>query len=235
MVCRTQTVIANERSHALAGEWGAPKPLRGRHPQRAIRAIGLIAVIIASSSCSGSFGAPHRSRAAMDHGIGVGSRVRPLTLQCDQRGSRDSGNRAQVSPVAPSVRHLTITLGDPKTTSIVSFATPADCSACDLHVAGMNMLTTSESLPIPDFIVLWPGADFTPTRHAAIVAATPRVVCFDETGAAWDAQDIRHTPFTVVIQRGTVAYIHDRSLVRALERAEFMSDLRAVLATKLDN
>ncbi len=143
------------------------------------------------------------------HGLAVGEAIQPVRLECDDARSRI---------VAP--------LEIPQ---LVTFTTPGDCSACETHLAGVEMLLSDNS-PIPEHVwVAYPADVDSNAASEQYRLITRFPICWDRAGAMWTRYNISHTPFTVLLRNGKVLLIDDASLARPSERARFMDTVRALL------
>lgn len=150
-----------------------------------------------------------RSRARMEHGVALGTRMRPTPLQCFGAGGRVVAAAGQFQ--------------------IVTFATPYDCSSCTPHLDGVPEVVGKAGLSAHAFTTVWAPsmkAVERQVRHRARKQAT----CVDEDGSLWEEHNMLHTPFTVVLRDGVIVYLHDGNLQSAEEREQLAADLREIVA-----
>ena len=145
------------------------------------------------------------SRADNAHGVHLGQRMGPLTVQC---------------PAGALV------VGAPAQTQLITFATESDCWACQAHIAGMEAIYQSGAVSVTNAVVFWtPRGE---RRDPRVVHARPnaRPVCLDDAAALFDRYGIEHTPVTVLLRDGRVLYMHDRPLASVTAQSKVVSDLQ---------
>lgn len=143
----------------------------------------------------------------MQHGVQVGVRLASLDLHCTD------AIRRVVSPASG--------------VQLVTFATPYDCSSCSPHLAGLDNLKNQGKLPRDEMIVVWGSPRDLASMTSAKHAASPRPVCIDSSGVFWDRDNVSHTPFTVLLVNGRIAYVNDRLLAEQALSDAFEADLAA--------
>lgn len=160
----------------------------------------LVSCGVCSCSSSAIRTAPHRTP-LLDHGIRTGETLNPIAVHCS-----DGKNR---------------TFADPSALQLVTISTEDDCSSCEMHIAGLDVLYRQRRIHMEQFVLT-----YTPTgRRADILAAyrgrTAIPVCIDEAASLWRNTDLSHTPVTVVLKHGQIAYIDDAPLETPVDRSFF--------------
>lgn len=140
---------------------------------------------------------------AFDHGVNVGDRLTPANLACDDNQSRKVA-----------------ALGK---TQLVTFWTIDDCSDCSRHLQGLETVWKRSEIPVEQFVVTYA----TPSRAAEVLrlhaVGSTRPLCMDTSARYWDKYDMRHTPVTMLLRSGRVAFMDDMPLDSDERRAEFVS------------
>lgn len=153
--------------------------------------------------------APQHKMAVNNHGgVIVGLRIDEIPLLCDD---------GQVRIVAPR-----------KLAQLVTFTSVGDCSACEMHLAGLDSLSKLKQLPVPHVYVAYSAAAARKADSRAYAAVISEPVCWDETGALWDKYNISHTPVSLLVSDGRVVLLHDTPLVTAEDRQRLIDTVRRV-------
>lgn len=169
-----------------------------------VRSAALGIVLCAVTGCGGDELPP--SHVANDHKITVGDSIAPLAVNC-------AGGATRV-------------VADPAKVQLVTVSTASDCSACLTHLAGLESVLAQDPIHIETFYVSLVPRDQQQGAMIAYHTVTSRLVCFDERGVLWDKYNISHTPVTVLLRHGRIAYMHDMPLVSEPQQQTFLADLR---------
>ena len=127
--------------------------------------------------------------AMKEHGIAVGSRISSVQLGCTD------GQRRRIA--------------DPVAVQVITFATISDCLDCFRHLDGLENLAREGRMPENQFVVAYGPAGTHESNLALLNARTKRPICFDTAGVLWRRHDLTSTPFTVVVRKGRVSFLHD--------------------------
>ncbi|MEA3244534.1 MAG: hypothetical protein U9Q74_00110 [Gemmatimonadota bacterium] len=114
----------------------------------------------------------------------------------------------------------------------MTFTTPGDCSACQPHLAGLDLLDRSQAWPVPHIYVSYTTKA---TRNGAsreYKRVLHEPVCWDEGGALWTANDIRHTPVTALLRDGYVVLLHDAPLAAHTAMQRLLDTIAVVGRTR---
>lgn len=139
---------------------------------------------------------------AFDHGVVIGDRLLAVSLSCSDGRSREvaAANKIQ----------------------LVTLWTADDCSSCSRHLAGLETAWHQAEIPFDQFVVTYATSARRPEVLRSHRAGSTRPLCIDTAAKFWDKYDIRHTPVTILIENGRVAYMHDLPLDSDEMRKEFV-------------
>lgn len=169
-----------------------------------------IFVLVVSACSPHSRAAESSSQVDNVHGFKVGDSIAPFGVQCLKTTNRILAARGA--------------------TQLVTFSTAGDCSTCMTHLAGMEAIAREGNGPRDNFVVTWSRNQTLP-EVARLYASRPvRDVCIDSAGQAWDGLNLQHTPVTILLISGRVAYMTDKGYVSDSSRTHFLSDIARVAA-----
>ncbi len=136
-----------------------------------------------------------------EHGIHLGQEIGPLTIHCTDGEDRTIGARSAMQ--------------------LITISAVNDCAECQRHLTGLEQVYKEDRLQLDQFVV----TSASPTRRADVLAAyrarTNRPVCIDTEEALWHQSNLSHTPVTLLVRNGRVAYIDDAPTETAAEIALF--------------
>ncbi len=162
-----------------------------------------VLALLVLSSCTRPKTQPADRDPLYNHAISLGVQFDPGELTCDR----------SLIPSAPDEIE-TITL-----------ATLADCSSCDLHLAGLETLAVTHRLPRRDYLLVW-VQDGNPAGVVATMRRlTRRTVCVDSTNAVWRDLKPAHPPMTLIVRNHRVIFVSDRDLGDSMTRSTFVRRL----------
>jgi len=112
---------------------------------------------------------------------------------------------------------------------LVTFTTPGDCSSCQSHLAGLELMTRHRQMPLDHYFVAYaPRSTRTVDLRAYRRLVTGRL-CWDEHGALWDRHNVSHTPVTALMRHDTVLLLHDAPLLAADARRALAESVAALV------
>lgn len=143
---------------------------------------------------------------ALFHGIRVGDTIAVAALPCSDGKDR--------------------LVGIPNGPQLITFATGSDCASCSLVLPGLEEIWRKQTLGIQTFFVSYMPRGSWPTAVRFFKAQTSQPVCFDTTGYLWVRYNISHTPFTVLLRNGVVAFGYDGPLDSPQLQRQFVQTTR---------
>lgn len=169
------------------------------------RVFWLVALLAATACARQKSATVVTSQVDNAHGFKVGDSLAPFHVQC----LKDSDK----------------ILAKPGVTQLVTFSTAGDCSTCMSHLSGLEAVSRAGGGPPQNFIVTWSRGQSVPEIARLYSSRPGRDVCLDSLGQAWDSLNIQHTPVTVLLISGRVAFMTDKGLTSDSSRARFISDI----------
>lgn len=152
----------------------------------------LCALILLASACRDrTLTIAELSQVDNAHGFRIGDTIPSHTLRCLRKSERQ--------------------LGSTKSTQLVTFSNPGDCSTCIAHLRSIESIAAATATVGENFIVTWgPGFQYSDLERL-YGSSRARDACFDSAGFAWDALHLEHTPVTALLISGRVAFMTDKA------------------------
>jgi hypothetical protein len=149
-----------------------------------------------------------------EHGIKVGDHVAPLAVACSDAHERIVGKGRQ----------------------LVTLTTLEDlCSDCHRHLGGLSQAVQALAerrgdLDVePIFLAAVPSS-----RQVEAIRAYRNqrgaALCFDESSELWARHHLTHTPVTLLLLDGRVAFAHDAPLDNEQARSAFVQSVVVAIA-----
>ena len=171
---------------------------------------GLPTIALGLLACDGSSDAADAEPAypvLHSRQLAIGDRITQQELACSDGRSRRVADRGVAQ--------------------VVTFASLGDCSSCASHMTGVDSIYSRRELKLEMFSVIYgPGAR-EPDIVRRMAPPQARPACTDQRGVFWEALDLSHTPLTVLLIDGRIAYMHDAPLDSAEDWRRLTGALRA--------